>query len=99
MQFAMFPSDTAESKSEQVSKIIEMIRDKGIPYKLNAMSTIVETETMNEALEILNSAYEVLEKNHSRVYSTVTFDIRKNKKNRMDGKVESIESKIGSVNK
>ena len=99
MNFAIFPTDTVGSKSKEVSQVIKMIKDSGVAYKLNSMGTSIETETMQEALKILNDSYEILKENHSRIYSTVTFDIRKNHNNRLEGKVSSIEKIIGSINK
>lgn len=99
MNFAIFPTDTVGSKSKEVSQVIEMIKNSGVSYKLNSMGTTIETETMQEALKILNDSYEILNQNHSRIYSTVTFDIRKNHNNRIERKIESIEKIIGKVNK
>ncbi len=100
LEFAMFPTDkTGDSASESVSKIIEMIHQSGVTYKLTAMGTIIETETMEEALNIVNQSYKVLEPFAKRVYSTITLDIRKGKSDRLNQKIQSIESKIGKVNK
>jgi uncharacterized protein (TIGR00106 family) len=99
MNFAIFPTDLGESKSKEVSTVIEMIKNSGVSYKLNSMGTTVETKTMQAALQILQKSYEVLAENHSRIYSTVTFDIRKNHSNRIEEKVNSIEKLIGKVNK
>ncbi len=98
-EFAMFPTDKGASLSEYVSKVIKMISESGHPYKLTAMGTIIETNTLTDALEVIKKAYEVLEPFSERVYSTVKFDIRKNVQNRLSGKVDSIENKIGKVNK
>ena len=99
MNFAMFPTDKGTSVSKYVSEVIKMIKESGISYKLSAMSTIIETETMEESLEIIQKAYEIL-KNSDRIYSTITFDIQHNKPfGRIEGKIKSIESIIGEVNK
>jgi uncharacterized protein (TIGR00106 family) len=98
VNFAMFPTDKGTSVSQYVSKIIEMIDKSGVAYKLNPMGTTFETETMDEALNLLSKSYEVL-KDHDRVYSVVNFDIQKEKSNRIQSKIESIEQKIGTVNK
>lgn len=98
MEFAMFPTDKGDSVSEYVSQIIKLIRESGYDYKLTAMGTIVETETMEEALSIINLSYQVLDPLSNRVYSSVNFDIRKGKSDRLNKKVEAIESKIGKVN-
>ncbi len=99
LNFAMFPTDKGVSKSDSVSKVLQMIKESGVNYKLGAMGTTIETETMQEALDIVNKAYLLLEKDHERIYSTISIDARKNKEDRMHSKIESIESKIGSINK
>jgi len=98
MQFAMFPTDKGASASPYVSRVIAMIRESGIPYQLSAMGTIIETDTLEEAQSIVSKAYALLQKDCSRVYCTVTFDIRDGATGRMKEKVKSIEGKIGPVN-
>ncbi len=99
MNFAMFPTDKGTSVSTHVSKVIDMIRDSGVQYKLTPMATVIETETMSQALEIIQKANNILEPDSDRIYSSVTFDIQKGKSNRIITKVESVENKIGKVNK
>ena len=99
MEFAMFPTDKGTSVSEYVSKIIDMIREDAVSYKLTAMGTIIETDTMKEALDIVQKASDILSEHSDRIYSTIKFDIQKNKKNRLQGKIQSIENRIGNVNK
>ncbi len=99
MEFAMFPTDKGESVSEYVSKVLQMIKNSGVAYKLSPMGTTIETDTMEEALEILHKAYKELEPYSNRVYSNVKFDIRKNKQNRLKQKIASIEKHIGEVEK
>ena len=98
MQFAMFPTDKGASASIYVSRVIAMIRESGFPYQLSAMGTIIETETLEEAQLVVTKAYLLLQKDCSRVYCTVTFDIRDGAVGRMQQKVASIEEKIGPVN-
>lgn len=98
LEFAMFPTDKGESASPYVSRIIKTIRESGYPYKLTPMGTVIETTTMKEALGIIEQAYEQLEPDCNRIYSSLKFDIRKGKDNRLEGKIKSIEDKIGEVN-
>jgi uncharacterized protein (TIGR00106 family) len=98
IEFAMFPTDKGVSVSEDVSRVIEMIRRDYPRYKLTAMGTIVETETLAEALEVIEKAYGVLEPYSERVYSSIKIDIRKSKDDRLEAKVASIKGKIGLVN-
>jgi len=98
MQFAMFPTDKGASASPYVSRVIAMIRESGLPYQLSAMGTIIETDTLKEAQAVVAKAYALLQDDCSRVYCTVTFDIRDGAIGRMQQKIASIEGKIGPVN-
>ncbi len=98
VEFAMFPTDKGESASPYVSRIVQMISQSGYNYKLTPMGTVFETSSMSEALDIISKSYQILEPDCNRVYSTVKFDIRKNKENCMQKKIESIENKIGKIN-
>ncbi len=98
MQFAMFPTDKGASASPYVSRVIAMIRESGLPYQLNAMGTIIETDTLEEAQSVVAKAYALLQEDCTRVYCTVSFDIRNGEIGRMQQKIASIEGKIGSVN-
>lgn len=95
----MFPTDKGESVSKYVSRIVKMIDGSGAKYQLTPMGTIIETETMQEALGIVQKAYEQLDSDCDRVYSSLKFDIRKGKSNRLEGKMKSIEDKIGKVSR
>ena len=97
-EFAMFPTDKGESVSEYVSRIIKMFKESNIPYELTPMGTVFEVDKIEEATEVINKAYKLLEPDCNRVYTTIKMDIRKGKKNRMKQKIESIKKKIGEVN-
>lgn len=94
LEFAMFPTSDecreGSSVSAQVSKIIDAIDKSGVSYQLTPMGTIVETDTMKEALAVIELAYEQLS-DCERVYSSLKFDIRKNTKNRLKTKIASVE--------
>jgi len=99
LEFSMFPTDKGKSVSNEVSQVISMIRGSGIPYKLTPMGTVIETETMEAALNIVQKAYDLLAADSERIYSSINIDIRKSKSNRLTGKISSVEDKIGKVNK
>jgi uncharacterized protein (TIGR00106 family) len=95
VEFAMFPTDKGGSVSEYVSKIIQMFKDGDVPYQLTPMGTIFETDNVADALAVVQKAYDVLEPHSERVYSTLKFDIKKNKKGMMQQKIQSIKNRIG----
>jgi uncharacterized protein (TIGR00106 family) len=94
-EFAMFPTDKGESVSEYVGRILKVIDGRNVAYKLTPMGTVIEVETMEEALAVIGDAYRQLERDCGRVYSAVKFDIRKGKGGRLAQKVASVESKVG----
>ncbi len=98
-EFAMFPTDKGESVSPYVSRIIKMIDESGFHYKLTPMGTIVEANTIEEITDFIEKAYKLLEPDCNRIYSTIKLDIRKGAGNRLEGKVMSVENKIGKVKK
>jgi len=99
VNFAIFPTDKGSSVSKYVSNVVKMIKGSGVDYKLTSMATIIETETMAQALEIIQKAYAILETDCERVYCVATFDIKKGDKGRMSQKIKSIVNKIGEVSK
>lgn len=95
IEFAIFPLDKGESVSAYVSQVVELIRRSGFDYRLTAMGTLIETEEIGQALELVKRSSELLQgQGCKRVYSTVKLDIREGKQGRMQGKVDSIEARI-----
>lgn len=94
LEFSMFPTSDecreGSSVSKQVSKVIDAIDKSGVAYQLTPMGTVIETQTIKEALAIIELAYEQLQ-DCERVYSSLKFDIRKNRKNRLKSKIASVE--------
>ncbi|MCF6331510.1 MAG: MTH1187 family thiamine-binding protein [Sulfurimonas sp.] len=94
VEFSMFPTSSdcrdGSSVSKQVCKIIDAIDKSGVSYQLTPMGTIIETETLREALDVIEMAYEQLD--CERIYSALKFDIRKDSKNRLKNKIKSVEN-------
>jgi uncharacterized protein (TIGR00106 family) len=92
----MFPTSDdcrdGSSVSKQVSKIIDAIDKSGANYQLTPMGTVIETETVREALDIIELAYDQLD--CERIYSCLKFDIRKNSKDRLKNKIKSVEKTL-----
>ncbi|NBC13459.1 MAG: MTH1187 family thiamine-binding protein [Gammaproteobacteria bacterium] len=98
MEFSIFPTDQGESVSAQVSEVIRMVRESGLEYRLTPMGTVVETDSVGEALALVERAAAVLESlGCRRVYSAIKLDIRSNQDGRMSGKIESVEARVGQV--
>ena len=94
MEFAIFPTDKGISVSNDVSKVIKMIKESGYPHQLTAMGTLVETPTTAEALKVVEQAAAILKENSNRVYSSIKLDIKKGAQNMLQNKIKSIEEKL-----
>ncbi len=98
-ELSIFPLDKTGSLSQYVSRVIEMIKNKGIAYKLNPMGTVFETDDLRSANMIIEEAYQLLEPDCERVYMTIKIDVKKNSFNCINSKLASIEKRIGEVEK
>lgn len=95
LEFAMFPTDRGESVSREVSELIGLIRDSGLDHQLTAMGTIVETDTLQQALALVQQCHDRLQAlGCRRIYSSLKLDIREGGANRLAGKVASVEEKL-----
>lgn len=97
LEFSMFPTSDncreGSSVSKQVAKIIDAIDKSGVAYQLTPMGTVVETDTMREALDVIELAYDQV-KGCERVYSSLKFDIRHNSEDRLKNKIKSVEENL-----
>ncbi len=90
----IFPtSKGTASVSQDVAKVIDIIDKSGLPYKLTAMSTLIEGD-WGPVMKVINKARLTLRKRHSRVYMVLTMDDRKGARNRLTGKVKSVERRL-----
>lgn len=94
MNFAMFPTDKGASVSPYVARVVEVVRSLNHDSQLTAMGTIVETNSLEEAMQVVEKAYQSLETDCDRVYVTVNLDIRKGDSGRISSKVKSVEDKL-----
>jgi uncharacterized protein (TIGR00106 family) len=95
VEFSMFPTEQTQSKSAFVARVLDIVDHSGLPYQLTPMGTIIEAESVAEALEVINRAYEELQRDCGRVYSSIKIDWREGPMGRLDKKVHSVEEKLG----
>ena len=93
-QFSIFPVDKGESLSDYVAGSIRIIEDSGLPFKLGPMGTSIEGE-WKELQNVITRCFESLSEKSNRVYMTINVDYRKDKENRLTGKIDSVERKLG----
>jgi uncharacterized protein (TIGR00106 family) len=92
----MFPTaHRSTSVSKDVAKVIDIIDKSGLPYKLTAMSTVIEGD-WEPVMKVINRARMMLHRQgHQRIYIIINIDDRKGAKKRLTGKIESVERRLG----
>ena len=94
-QLSIFPTDKGQAGvSADIAAVIDIIDRSGLPYKTNAMSTIIEGD-WDEVMAVINKARLKLEETYSQLYIVISVDDREGAGNRLEGKVESLEAELG----
>lgn len=88
------PLGKDESVSKYVAKAFDVIRKSGMDYQLTAMGTIIEAQTLEQLMNVIQSAIKVVEEENNRVSVIIKLDCRKNQDNRIKRKVESVFEKL-----
>lgn len=94
VEFSLVPMGTGASISGLVAKVIDIVDKSGLPYRTHAMGTLIEG-SWDECLGVIRKCHEALKKQAPRVYTRIAIDDKKGKKNLLNKKLESVESKLG----
>jgi len=95
VEFSMFPTEATQSKSAFVARVLDIVDKSGLAYQLTPMGTIIEGNSVEEVLIVINNAYKELQKDCGRVYSSIKIDWREGPVGRLDKKVNAVEEKLG----
>ncbi len=93
VDLAIFPLDKGGSVSPYVSRMVRIIKDSDLSYKLGPMGTSIEGE-WDEVMAVVNRCFHELAKDCDRIYLTIKADYRKGAAGRIAGKVKSVEEKL-----
>jgi len=92
---SMTPIGKGESVSEYVAKVVDIVDRSGLPYVLTPMGTIIEGESWEEVMGVLEKGFKELKKECPRISITMKIDYREGKSGRLKSKVESVQKKLG----
>jgi len=95
VEFSMFPTEQTQSKSAFVARVLDIVDKSGLNYQLTPMGTIIEGESVEEVLAVINKAYLELQIDCGRIYSSIKIDWREGPVGRLNNKVASVEAKLG----
>lgn len=94
VQFSIVPVGTGESISEHVAEVIRIVDESGLPYRTNPMGTVVEGE-WNEVMDLIARCHRRALERSPRVLTSISIDDRPGKPDRITGKIESVEKRLG----
>lgn len=93
-EFSVVPIGKGESVSQYVAECIKVVEASGLPYKLNPMGTVVEGD-YDAVMAVVRECHMRVMGMASRVITTVKVDDRRGASGMIDGKVASVEEKMG----
>jgi uncharacterized protein (TIGR00106 family) len=94
LEFSMFPLDKGESLSRYVARSLAIIEASGLPYQFHAMGTLLEGE-YEQVMDVVRQCFEAMAEDCQRIECSVKIDYRKGHRDRLAGKVASVEAKLG----
>ena len=94
MEFSIIPLDKGASMGIYVARVLSVVDESGLDYRLNPMGTVVEGE-WDDLLELVTRCFRVLEKESDRISVQVKFDYRKGVSGALESKIRSVEAKAG----
>jgi uncharacterized protein (TIGR00106 family) len=98
VEFSVVPLGTSStSLSVYVSEAFKEVERSGVKHMLTPMGTIIETDSLEEALEIIKKAHEaVIRAGATRVSTSIKIDDRRDRQRGMEEKVDSVMAKLRS---
>jgi uncharacterized protein (TIGR00106 family) len=94
MELSIFPLGSEESVSPYVARAAKIIDQSGLDYTIESMGTSIEGE-WDQVLEVLDKCFKELSRDNHRIYLTVKADYRKDRRDGLKRKVESVREKMG----
>ena len=93
-QFAVVPIGPGIHMSGRLAKVMRLIDESGLDYRVGPMGTAVEG-SWDQVMKLVKKCHHTLLADTSRVFTYITVDDRKGAKGRLEGKVASVVRKAG----
>jgi uncharacterized protein (TIGR00106 family) len=95
VEFSIVPVGVGSSVGASVAKVLGVVRESGLPYKINPMGTVVEGR-WNDVMKLLRKCHAAVMKDGDRAITTIRIDDRKGRSNMIEQKVKSVEKRLGA---
>ena len=94
VQFSIVPLGKGPGIGDDVAKVLKIVDNIGLSYKITPMGTIVEGD-WDDVMVLIKKCHSLVLKNSERVVTSITIDDRKRRKNMMEEKIRSVEKRLG----
>ncbi|HET6430355.1 MAG TPA: MTH1187 family thiamine-binding protein [Phycisphaerae bacterium] len=94
VEFSLYPTDKGESVGQYVSRVVEIIHQSGLPYKLGPMGTTVEGDA-DKVFEVIRQCLHDLQRDSHRLAGRIDLDWRAQREHGLQQKVESVCHHLG----
>jgi uncharacterized protein (TIGR00106 family) len=89
--FSVTPLGVGEGVGEIVAEAVRVVRDSGLPNKTDSMFTVIEGETWEEVMAVVQRAVEAVAARAPRVSTVIKADWRTGVTDAMTEKVATVE--------
>lgn len=93
-EFSMSPLDKGVSLSPYVARVVDIVDQSGLDYRLGPMGTCIEGE-WEEVFGVLGRCFEALRADCERISIAIKIDYRRGARGRLRRKIESVAEKLG----
>jgi uncharacterized protein (TIGR00106 family) len=98
VQFTTSPLGEGANVSRFVTAALKEVEDSGLKYQLTPMATVLEADTLRDAIEIILKAHEaVFQTGAERVVTDIKIDDRRDEPRRMEDKVEKVRKQLNET--
>jgi len=94
IEFSIVPVGSGSSIGNRLAEVLKIVDERGLPYKVNPMGTVVEGE-WDDLFKLVKKCHKTVMKDEERAITTISIDDRKGKPNRIEEKVKSVEKRLG----
>jgi len=93
-EFSITPIGKGSSVGTYVARCLDIVDRSGVPYRLNAMGTVVEGE-LGVVFKLIARCHKAVAEDCERVSTIVKIDDRKGTSGQLDAKVKDVERRLG----
>lgn len=95
VEFNIIPIGKGESVGDTIASVLSIVDNSGLPYRANAMSTVIEG-SWDECMGLIKKCHDEVMKTAPRLYSCIAIDLRPSKPlDRLTEKLKSVEKRLG----